>query len=103
MPCTAVTIGFRHRPLSANASILSGGLSTFSAFGPKNFGMSRPAVKSVPSAHTTPTQKFSLRSSSVIASEICAIICGVKEFFLAGLSMMILKMRPCTSVLICPG
>jgi hypothetical protein len=55
MPCTAVTIGFRHCPFSANASTLPGVGSTLSAFGPKNFGISSPAVK-LPSAQTTPTQ-----------------------------------------------
>src|SRR5260221_3650950 len=102
MPCTAVTIGLWQRPLSENASILPGLLSMFSAFGPKNLGMSRPAVKSLPSAHTTPTQYSSFRSSTVMASDICAIICGLNEFFFVVLSMMILNTRPCTSVRICP-
>ena len=39
------------------------------AFGPKNLGMSRPAVKSAPFAHNTPTHNSSSRSSSVMASE----------------------------------
>jgi hypothetical protein len=54
--CTAVTIGFRHRPFSANASTLPGVGSTLSAFGPKNFGISSPAVMVPPSVQTTPTQ-----------------------------------------------
>jgi hypothetical protein len=56
MPCTVVTIGFRHRPFSANASTLPGVGSTISAFGPKNFVISSPAVRLPPSAQTTPTQ-----------------------------------------------
>ena len=60
-------------------------------------------MKSLPSAQTTPTQRSSLLCSSVSASDSCSIICGEKAFFLAGLSMMILKMWPCVSVRILPS
>jgi hypothetical protein len=55
--------------------------------------MSRPAVKSEPTAQRTPTQRSGSLSRSVIASESCSIMSGVKEFFFAGLSMTIFRMR----------
>ena len=55
IPCTAVTIGLRHRLFSANASMLPGLISVFSALGPKNFGY-QPGRESAPSAQRTPTQ-----------------------------------------------
>ena len=68
MPCTAVTMGFEHRRRSPNGSTLSSGIGLAVAFGPKNFGMSRPAVKWSPSAQITPTQRSSRASKSVNAS-----------------------------------
>src|SRR5262249_936827 len=55
--------------------------------------MSSPAVKSLPSAQTTPTQYPSLLCRIVSASDICAIIWGLNAFFFAALSMMILNTR----------
>jgi len=94
MPWTAVTIGLRHLFASPKTSILPSLRPHFSAFGPKNLGMSRPAVKSPPSAQTTPTQYSSLLCKVVSASDICAIISGLNAFFFAALSMMILNTRP---------
>jgi hypothetical protein len=73
--------------------MFSAGLGFAVAFGPKNFGMSRPAVKSEPTAQRTPTQRSGSRSRRVIASDNSSIMSGVKEFFFAGLSMTIFSMR----------
>ena len=94
MPWTAVTIGLRHLFASPKTSMLPSLGPHVSAFGPKNFGISRPAVKSLPSAQTTPTQYSSLLCKVVSASDICAIISGLNAFFFAALSMMILNTRP---------
>src|SRR6266436_186014 len=103
IPRTAVTIGLRHLFASPKTSILPSLRPHFSAFGPKNFGMSRPAVKSLPSAQITPAQYSSLLCKVVSASDICAIIWGLNEFFFAALSITILNTRPWTSVRICPS
>ena len=89
MPCTAVTNGLRQRFASPNGSMLPSGRGFTVAFGPKNFGMSRPAVKSSPTAQSTPTHWLSSLSRRVIASESWAIISGLNEFFFAVLSITI--------------
>ena len=75
-----------------NGSMLPTGSGLRVAVGPKNFGMSRPAVKFSPTAQMTPTHSVSSRSSSVSASDSCSIIAGLKEFFFVGLSITIFRM-----------
>jgi len=91
IPCTAVTIGLRHWRTRPKGSTLPSGIGVRFAPGPKNFGMSSPAVKSFPAAHSTPAHSASSRSSSVSASDSCSIIPGSKAFFFAGLSMTIFR------------
>src|SRR4030095_7680460 len=102
-PCTAATTGFMVRRFSAKGSTLSAGLSRRSRLGPKNFGMSSPAVVCSPAKARTATHSSSLRSNAVKASDSSLIMAGVKAFRLATLSTTILKMRPSVSVRIVPG
>ena len=65
MPCTAVTTGLRRAGASAERVDRVGRGLDGVAVGPKNFGMSRPAVKWSPAAQSTPTHSSSSRSNAV--------------------------------------
>ena len=85
IPCTAVTIGLRHRLFSANASMFPGLISVFSALGPKEFRHIQPGreirafgteypdpviVRSVEKRHRIPRLRHHLRTEGVLLRHV---------------------------------
>jgi hypothetical protein len=93
MPWNTAITAFSVRRFSANGSMASAGGPTRLALGPKNFGMSRPAVVCSPAAHRTATHSSSSRSKAVSASLSATIISGTKAFVLRALSTTIFGTR----------
>src|SRR5574337_9532 len=102
-PCTAATMGFVQRRPSAKGSTFPGSRGLAVALGPKNFGMSRPAVVSAPAEQNTATHRSSSSSNTVRWSLSCSIISGEYEFFLAWLSTVMTAMCPSVRIVTSPG